>query len=137
MHNKDKPWSYVQSQDLPQERNASGAIELDLRAQPQENTEMSLRIRFRFDGKCSVHPRYNPEKDGRPQHNDCSGCESLFVIHLYTRIARRKADAGEGIIVSRPAVQASTEEPAPETEEVLTDNREQTETESGDAAPTT
>jgi hypothetical protein len=109
-------------------------IELDLRAQPQENTEMSLRIRFRFDGKCSVHPRYNPEKDGRPQHNDCSGCESLFVIHLYTRIARRKADAGEGIIVARPAVQASTEEPATETDEDQIDNGDEPETVSGDIA---
>ncbi len=45
---------------------------------------MSLRVRFRFDGRCSVHPRYNPEKDGRPQHKDCSGCESLWVIHVYT-----------------------------------------------------
>ena len=40
---------------------------------------MSLRIRFRFDGRCSVHPRYNPERDGRPQHKDCSGCESLWA----------------------------------------------------------
>jgi hypothetical protein len=95
---------------------------------------VSLRIRFRFDGRCSVHPRYNPEKDGRPQHNDCSGCESLFVIHLYTRIARRKADAGEGIIVARPTVQASTEEPATETEEDQIDNGDEPETVSGDIA---
>ena len=27
---------------------------------------ISLRIRFRFDGKCSRHPRYNPKCDGRP-----------------------------------------------------------------------
>lgn len=46
---------------------------------------MSLRIRFRFDGKCSVHPRYNPERDGSPQQKDCSGCESLWVIHLVFR----------------------------------------------------
>lgn len=63
---------------------------------------MSLRIRFRFDGRCSLHPRYNPEKDGRPQHKDCLGCESLFVIHLYSHIARRKANCGEGILVSFP-----------------------------------
>lgn len=99
---------------------------------------MSLRIRFRFDGRCSAHPRYNPEKDARPPHNDCSGCESLFVIHLYTRIARRKADAGEGIIASRPAVQALTEELAPETGEDMIDNSEQPATEGGgDAAPNT
>ena len=63
---------------------------------------MSLRIRFRFDGRCSVHPRYNPEKDGRPQHKDCSGCESLFVIWLYSGIARKKAENGEGLLTSHP-----------------------------------
>src|SRR5215472_14110356 len=55
--------------------------------------QLSLRIRFRFDGRCSVHPRYNPEKDGRSQHKDCAGCESVWVIHLYPGIARRKAEA--------------------------------------------
>lgn len=65
---------------------------------------MSLRIRFRFDGRCSMHPRYNPEKDGRPQHKDCPGCESLHVIHLYCHIARRKAESGEGILVSRAEI---------------------------------
>ena len=60
---------------------------------------MSLKIRFRFDGRCSVHPRYNPESDGRPQHKHCDGCESLYVISLYTAIARRKAESGEGLTV--------------------------------------
>ena len=63
---------------------------------------MSLKIRFRFDGRCSMHPRYNPEKDGSPQHQNCPGCDSLWVIHLYCRIARRKAEAVEGILVTRP-----------------------------------
>lgn len=63
---------------------------------------MPLKIRFRFDGRCSVHPRYNPERDGRPAHKDCSGCESLRVIHLYVAIARNKAKAGEGLLVSSP-----------------------------------
>lgn len=98
---------------------------------------MSLRIRFRFDGRCRVHPRYNPERDGRPQHKDCSGCESLFVIHLYSGIARRKADACDGIIVSGPAVHASTEGLTPETGEDQIDNREEPSSESGDVAPTT
>jgi hypothetical protein len=98
---------------------------------------MALRIRFRFDGKCSVHSRYNPERDGRPQHKDCSGCESLWVIHLYSGIARRKAEAGDGIIVSEPAVSAATEGLAPEREEDQIDNREQPSTKSGDVAPTT
>jgi hypothetical protein len=52
---------------------------------------MSLRLRFRFDGKCSVHPRYDPTRNGRPQDEKCEGCESLYVIYLYTKIASRKA----------------------------------------------
>ena len=52
---------------------------------------MSLRLRFRFDGKCSVHPRYDPTRSGRPQDGKCEGCESLYVIYLYTRIASRRA----------------------------------------------
>jgi hypothetical protein len=97
---------------------------------------VSLRIRFRFDGRCSVHPRYNPEKDGSPQHKDCSGCESLWVIHLYSRIARRKADAGEGIIVSGPPPQPSTREASAEVEEDRVGDHEPPETERGDEAQT-
>lgn len=26
---------------------------------------MAFKIRFRFDGKCCRHPRYNPIRDGR------------------------------------------------------------------------
>ena len=60
---------------------------------------MSVRIRFRFEGKCIVHPRYDPARDGRPQHGNCEGCESLYVIHLYTRIATRRAENETGILV--------------------------------------
>lgn len=60
---------------------------------------MSLKIRVHFDGRCTVHPRYNPESDGRPQHQQCPGCESLFVIFLYSGIARRKAERGDGLMV--------------------------------------
>jgi hypothetical protein len=73
---------------------------------------MSLRIRFRFDGRCSIHPRYNPEKDAGPQDKNCPGCESLHVIHLYTKIARRKAEAADGLIVSRPQQRTETGEQA-------------------------
>ncbi len=59
---------------------------------------MSLRVRFRFDGKCSVHPRYDPARDGRPQHGDCEGCDSLYVIHLYIRIAKRRAEDCRSIV---------------------------------------
>jgi hypothetical protein len=97
---------------------------------------VSLRIRFRFDGRCSVHPRYNPDKDGTPQHKGCSGCDSLWVIHLYSGIARRKAEAADGIIASGPMSHDSTETQTTATEEDQIHNREQPETESG-AAPTT
>lgn len=60
---------------------------------------MSLRIRFRLDGRCRLHPRYDPARDGRPQHGDCEGCESVYVIHLYIRIAKRRAAEGKGIEV--------------------------------------
>lgn len=60
---------------------------------------MALRIRFRFDGKCNLHPRYDPARDGRPQHENCEGCESLYVIHLYIRIANRRVAEGKGIVV--------------------------------------
>jgi hypothetical protein len=63
---------------------------------------MSLRIRFRFDGKCCVHPRYDPARDGRPQHGNCEGYESLHVIDLYIRIAKRRAAEGKGIVVRTP-----------------------------------
>ena len=63
---------------------------------------MTLRIRFRFDGKCGLHPRYDPARDGRPQHGNCEGCESLYVIHLYIRIAKRRAREGKGLAVRRP-----------------------------------
>ena len=48
---------------------------------------MSLKIRFRFDGRCTGHPRYDPKRDGRPSDGKCAGCESLYVIHLYVKIA--------------------------------------------------
>jgi hypothetical protein len=60
---------------------------------------MSLRIRFRFDGKCSSHPRYEPGRDGRPQSGICEGCESLYVIHLYIPIAKGRAAEGKGLVV--------------------------------------
>ena len=59
---------------------------------------MSLRIRFRFDGRCSLHSRYDPTRDGRPQHGNCEGCESLYVIYLYTRIAKRRAENCNSIV---------------------------------------
>jgi hypothetical protein len=55
---------------------------------------MSLKIRFRFDGKCMSHPRYDPLRDGQPQHGHCVGCESLYVVQLYLRIATKGPQKG-------------------------------------------
>ena len=52
---------------------------------------------FRFDGSCRTHPTYNPREHGRPTDDNCAGCESLYVVYLFTRIAARKARGGEGI----------------------------------------
>lgn len=60
---------------------------------------MSLKIRFRFDGRCSRHPRYDPKRDGRPPDGKCEGCESLYVIHLYVKIAKRRAEDTNLIVV--------------------------------------
>ena len=60
---------------------------------------MSLKIRFRFDGRCTRHPRYDPKRDGRPSDGKCQGCESLYVIHLYTEIAKRRAEDANLIVV--------------------------------------
>ena len=59
---------------------------------------MSLRARFRFDGKCSLHPRYDPAREGRPQREKCEGCESLYVIYLYNRIGKKRAEDSNCIV---------------------------------------
>jgi hypothetical protein len=59
-----------------------------------------LKIRFHFDGKCRIHPRYNPKEHGSPTDPNCPGYESLHVIQLYTGIAERKALSGDGIVTS-------------------------------------
>jgi hypothetical protein len=60
---------------------------------------MSLKIRFRFDGRCTRHPGYDPKRDGHPSDGKCEGCESLYVIHLYTKIAKRRAEEANLIVV--------------------------------------
>jgi hypothetical protein len=80
---------------------------------------MSLKIRFRFDGRCTRHPRYDPKRDGRPSDGKCEGCESLYVIHLYTKIAQKRADNANLIVVraslDREERQAIDVEPRSET----------------------
>jgi hypothetical protein len=60
---------------------------------------MSLKIRFRFDGRCTRHPRFDPKRDGQPSDGKCEGCESLYVIHLYTKIAKRRAGNPNLIVI--------------------------------------
>jgi hypothetical protein len=76
---------------------------------------MSLKIRFRFDGRCTRHPRYDPKRDGHPSDRECEGCESLYVIHLYTKIAKRRAENANLIVV-----RASTNREEPEAIDVQT-----------------
>lgn len=80
---------------------------------------MSLRIRFRFDGKCRLHPRYDPARDGRPRHANCDGCESLYVIYLYIRIAKRRAENCNSIVArlaGRDDEQRPSDESSPPSE---------------------
>ena len=63
---------------------------------------MSLKIRFRFDGKCSLHPRYNPKRDGQPTNGKCEGCDSLYVIHRYMTIAKRRNEDSNLIVMRSP-----------------------------------
>lgn len=60
---------------------------------------MSLKIRVRFDGRCTRHPRYDPKRNGLPSDGECEGCESLYVIHLYTKIAKIRAEDANLIVV--------------------------------------
>ncbi len=60
---------------------------------------MSLRVCFRLDGECIVHPCYDPTRNGRPEHGKCQGCDSVYVIHLYTKVANRRAENQNGILV--------------------------------------
>lgn len=77
---------------------------------------MALKIRFRFDGKCIRHPRYNPKRDGRPPDGTCEGCESLYVIHLYAKIAHKRAQSSSAAIVAQVSIgreeQGANHEPA-------------------------
>lgn len=63
---------------------------------------MSLKVRFRFDGKCALHSRYDPACDGLPQHGKWKGCDSLYVIYLYTKIAKRRPENSPCIVARFP-----------------------------------
>ncbi|MCU1300303.1 MAG: hypothetical protein JWQ87_587 [Candidatus Sulfotelmatobacter sp.] len=59
---------------------------------------MSLRIRFRFAGRCSLH-LVIPRARRTATDSSREGCESRYVIHFYTKIAKRRAENENGILV--------------------------------------
>jgi hypothetical protein len=79
---------------------------------------MSLKIRFRFDGRCTRHHRYNPSAMDihlTGSVKDVSLCTSF----LYTRIAKRRAYDANLIVVrassDRDEQQAIDVQPSSET----------------------
>jgi hypothetical protein len=59
-----------------------------------------LKIAERVKGKCSRHPRYNPEKDGRAGiRGACSACFSLYDLYQ----ARVALDAAQREFIRRAA----------------------------------
>jgi hypothetical protein len=57
-----------------------------------------LKISERVKGKCSRHPRYNPEKDGRAGiRGACSCCFSLYDLYQ----ARINLDAAQREFIRR------------------------------------
>lgn len=67
-----------------------------------------LKITERVKGKCSRHPRYNPEKDGRAGiRGACSCCFSLYDLHQ----ARIALDAAQREFIRRAAPWARPREP--------------------------
>jgi hypothetical protein len=67
-----------------------------------------LKIAERVKAKCSRHPRYNPEKDGRAGiRGACSGCFSLYDLHQ----ARIALDAAHREFIRRATPWARPREP--------------------------
>jgi hypothetical protein len=67
-----------------------------------------LKITERVKGKCSRHPRYNPEKDGRAGiRGACSCCFSLYDLFQ----ARIAFDAAQREFIRRAAPWIRQREP--------------------------
>ena len=67
-----------------------------------------LKITERVKGKCSRHPRYNPEKDDRAGiRGACSCCFSLYDLHQ----ARIALDAAHREFIRRAAPWTRPREP--------------------------
>jgi hypothetical protein len=67
-----------------------------------------LKLSERVKAKCSHHPRYNPEKDGRAGiRGGCSTCFSLYDLHQ----ARVALDVAQREFVRRAGPWALRREP--------------------------
>jgi hypothetical protein len=67
-----------------------------------------LKITERVKGKCSRHPRYNPEKDGRAGiKGACSCCFSLYDLYQ----ARVALETAQREFIRRAAPWARQREP--------------------------
>jgi len=67
-----------------------------------------LKITERVKGKCSRHPRYNPEKDGRAGiRGGCSCCFSLYDLYQ----ARMALDAAQREFIRRAAPWVRSRQP--------------------------
>jgi hypothetical protein len=67
-----------------------------------------LKLTERVKAKCSRHPRYNPEKDGRAGiRGGCSTCFSLYDLHQ----ARLALDAAQREFIRRTAPWARPRQP--------------------------
>lgn len=51
---------------------------------------MSLKIRFRFDGRCTRHPRYDPKRDGQPTDGRSVKDVSLYTSFTFTPRLRKE-----------------------------------------------
>jgi hypothetical protein len=67
-----------------------------------------LKLTERVKAKCSRHPRYNPERDGRAGiRGGCSTCFSLYDLHQ----ARLALDVAQREFIRRAAPWARTRQP--------------------------
>jgi hypothetical protein len=75
-----------------------------------------LKLTERVKAKCSRHPRYNPEKDGRAGiRGGCSTCFSLYDLHQ----ARLALDAAQREFTRRATPWTSKREFRPRSETTI------------------
>lgn len=64
---------------------------------------MSLKMRFRFDGRCTRHPRYNPPTMGAHITGRANNVSRSTSFHLYIKIAERRAEDPKFIVAGASA----------------------------------